>query len=277
MKRTDLKPHPLNSWVYGDSYDNELLESIRAHGILEPILVTKDGRIISGHRRWNAAVNIGLEDVPITVSELTDELDIQEAIIEANKQRKKTPEQRAREFKALKEIEGKRNPPGNPRSDKKLIPANLPELKGTESRTRAAEKVGMKHRTAEKASKVVTVIDALEKEGKLADSSALREMLNKKSVHRAYSTAQELKLIPKNGKKKIAKQRPIQVEQKLPEPNHAYVLNSFITGFQTMKENFRRTLEHYQLWDSVQEFFDCISEKYEQVCEGKAPEDQREF
>jgi ParB family transcriptional regulator, chromosome partitioning protein len=50
-------------------------ESIRKHGILEPIIVRpRDGRfeIVAGERRFQAAVQVGLEQLPVTVRELDD-------------------------------------------------------------------------------------------------------------------------------------------------------------------------------------------------------------
>jgi ParB family chromosome partitioning protein len=50
--------------------------SIREHGILQPLLVRREGgryRIIAGERRWSAAVAVGLEEVPAFVLEGTDE------------------------------------------------------------------------------------------------------------------------------------------------------------------------------------------------------------
>jgi ParB family chromosome partitioning protein len=50
-------------------------ESIRKHGILEPIIVRpRDGRfeIVAGERRFQAAVQVGLEELPATIRELDD-------------------------------------------------------------------------------------------------------------------------------------------------------------------------------------------------------------
>ena len=50
----------------------ELVESIRIHGVLQPILVSKqDGRkgymIVAGERRWRAARSVGLQQIPAVV------------------------------------------------------------------------------------------------------------------------------------------------------------------------------------------------------------------
>ena len=54
---------------------DELAASIRAHGVMEPILVRKDGgryRIVAGERRWRAAQRAGLAEVPAVVREASE-------------------------------------------------------------------------------------------------------------------------------------------------------------------------------------------------------------
>lgn len=107
MNITDLKPHPLNAQIYGEP-DDGLVESVKKHGIKEPIVVTRDGYIISGHRRWKAALVLGLEEVPCRVEEYPNELAEQESLIEYNRQREKTFSQKMAEGEKLKEIEAER-------------------------------------------------------------------------------------------------------------------------------------------------------------------------
>ncbi|HEX7608117.1 MAG TPA: ParB/RepB/Spo0J family partition protein [Candidatus Cryosericum sp.] len=60
-------------------------ESIRKHGILEPIIVRpRDGRfeIVAGERRFQAAVQVGLEQLPVTVRELDDRTTMEVALSE---------------------------------------------------------------------------------------------------------------------------------------------------------------------------------------------------
>lgn len=69
---------------------DELAESIRKHGILQPLLVrSKDGdgyQLIAGERRWRACRQIGMETVPCRVVELGDK-QVCEAAIEENLKR----------------------------------------------------------------------------------------------------------------------------------------------------------------------------------------------
>ena len=88
-----LKPHPLSLKVYGEGEDlADLVESIRATGVLHPLIVTADYLVISGKRRLAAAKQIGLAQVPVIVSPLTDPLEIELAVLEANRAREKTNE-----------------------------------------------------------------------------------------------------------------------------------------------------------------------------------------
>ncbi|MBE9191866.1 ParB/RepB/Spo0J family partition protein [Gloeocapsopsis crepidinum LEGE 06123] len=64
----------------------ELVESIRQHGILQPILVRPllDDKyeLVAGERRYRAAVSAGLEEVPVVIRELTDNDALQLALLE---------------------------------------------------------------------------------------------------------------------------------------------------------------------------------------------------
>ena len=62
-----------------------LVDSIKAKGIIEPLIVRPDGsgeyEIISGHRRYHACKKIGIEKVPCFISELSREEATQESIM----------------------------------------------------------------------------------------------------------------------------------------------------------------------------------------------------
>lgn len=64
---------------------NELASSIKAQGILQPILVRKSGdhfEIIAGERRWRAAKKAGLTEVPVIIKEIPDEAAMAIGLIE---------------------------------------------------------------------------------------------------------------------------------------------------------------------------------------------------
>jgi ParB family chromosome partitioning protein len=84
-----LRPNPRNPRRhFNDTELDELSASIRAKGILQPILVrtvtgTPDAfEIIAGERRWRAAQRAGLHDVPVLLLEIGDKEALEIAIIE---------------------------------------------------------------------------------------------------------------------------------------------------------------------------------------------------
>ena len=70
-----FKNHPFK--VLDDEKMDDLVESIRANGILTPVLVRPDGdggyEMISGHRRMHAAIRAELEVIPAIVKEMSDD------------------------------------------------------------------------------------------------------------------------------------------------------------------------------------------------------------
>ena len=72
--------------TFDDSAIAALADSIREHGMLQPILVRplENGsyQIVAGERRWRAARMLGLEEVPVTIRAMTDQETMQIALIE---------------------------------------------------------------------------------------------------------------------------------------------------------------------------------------------------
>ena len=63
----------------------DLAQSIKLHGVLQPIVVTAKGgkyMIVAGERRWRAAQMAGLTDVPTLIREIPDESALAMALIE---------------------------------------------------------------------------------------------------------------------------------------------------------------------------------------------------
>ncbi len=63
----------------------ELAASIRTHGVVEPILVRREGaryRILAGERRWRAAQRAGLAEIPALVREASDREAFEVALVE---------------------------------------------------------------------------------------------------------------------------------------------------------------------------------------------------
>src|SRR6266508_6635767 len=82
----------------------ELAESIRTHGVLEPIVVAKTPagyQIIAGERRWRASKVVGLPKVPVRIKETTPQGMLEMAIVENVQRIDLNPLERAQAYKRL--------------------------------------------------------------------------------------------------------------------------------------------------------------------------------
>jgi ParB family chromosome partitioning protein len=82
----------------------ELAESIKTQGVLQPIIVRRIGddyQIVAGERRWRAAQQAGLREIPAMVKELTDISTLQIALIENIQRRDLDPIEEADAFRRL--------------------------------------------------------------------------------------------------------------------------------------------------------------------------------
>ena len=93
-----IRPAPENDEIYRPiSVDHvrDLIADIREHGMLEPILVSADGYIISGHRRYFVARLIGFAEVPVRFHSVSRERNYEKflrLLVGANAQRIKDAE-----------------------------------------------------------------------------------------------------------------------------------------------------------------------------------------
>lgn len=82
----------------------ELVDSIREQGILEPIVVAKTPagyQIIAGERRWRAAKVLGLERVPVVIKETTPQGMLEMSIVENVQREDLNPIERAQAYRRL--------------------------------------------------------------------------------------------------------------------------------------------------------------------------------
>ena len=93
VKIDEIDPNPNQPrQVMGDL--SELMASIAEKGIIEPIIVRqRAGRfqIVAGERRYQAAVQVGLRDIPIVIREVDDDEIIEIALIENIQRKALTP------------------------------------------------------------------------------------------------------------------------------------------------------------------------------------------
>lgn len=82
----------------------QLSESIKEHGIIQPILLKKDGenyRIIAGERRWRAAKAAGLKEVPVIVMDIDEKGVLEVSLIENIQRQDLNPIEEAWAFRKL--------------------------------------------------------------------------------------------------------------------------------------------------------------------------------
>jgi len=84
VKRNKLQPRK----VFNQENLQELTNSIKERGVIQPIIVRKDKNligkfeIIAGERRWLASQNAGLNEIPVIILDIDDEKSLEFAIVE---------------------------------------------------------------------------------------------------------------------------------------------------------------------------------------------------
>ena len=91
--------------VFDDTALRELSESIKMHGLIQPLLVRplSDGsyQIVAGERRWRASRLAGLEKVPVVIKEMADSEVCELALIENLQREDLNPIEEAEGYKTL--------------------------------------------------------------------------------------------------------------------------------------------------------------------------------
>ncbi len=81
-----ITPNPHQPRTHFDTENlKDLIESIREHGIIQPLIVTEHGddwQLIAGERRWRSAKLLGLKTVPAIVREFSEQKKMEVALIE---------------------------------------------------------------------------------------------------------------------------------------------------------------------------------------------------
>ncbi len=84
----------------------ELADSLRMHGMIQPIVVKKNGdyyEIIAGERRWRAAKIAGLEKVPVVLKDWTEDQAFEAALVENLQREDLNPIEEAESYRRLQE------------------------------------------------------------------------------------------------------------------------------------------------------------------------------
>jgi ParB family chromosome partitioning protein len=82
----------------------ELTQSVRANGIIQPIVVRQKGgkyEIVAGERRWRAAQRVGLAKIPAVIKEVSDDKLLELALIENIQRQELNPIEEAKAYRKL--------------------------------------------------------------------------------------------------------------------------------------------------------------------------------
>lgn len=100
-----IVPNPHQPRLHFDEAKlQELADSIKEHGILQPLVVSKSGEqyeIIAGERRFQAAKRVGLTTVPVVIRDVTEQEKLELAIIENIQRHDLNPIEEAKAFLRL--------------------------------------------------------------------------------------------------------------------------------------------------------------------------------
>lgn len=104
---TQVVPSPLQPrTTFSAEHLAELVASIRANGIIQPLIVRRVNgllELIAGERRWRAAGQAGLKEVPVIVRDATDLEVLEFALVENLQREDLNPIEEARAYKRLAE------------------------------------------------------------------------------------------------------------------------------------------------------------------------------
>ena len=107
VKINEIEPNSDQPRKYFDDDKlSQLSDSIKQHGVIQPIIVKKDNNmytIIAGERRWRAAKLAGLTKVPVLIKEYTDKQVMEIALIENLQREDLNPIEEADAYQRLME------------------------------------------------------------------------------------------------------------------------------------------------------------------------------
>ncbi|HKB67404.1 MAG TPA: ParB/RepB/Spo0J family partition protein [Pyrinomonadaceae bacterium] len=105
-----IDPSPLQPRsVFDDRKLDELANSIRSNGVVQPVLLRRKGNrfeLIAGERRWRAAEKAGLIKIPAVIRNVSDDKVLEIALIENIQREDLNPIEEAKAYKSLIETLG---------------------------------------------------------------------------------------------------------------------------------------------------------------------------
>jgi ParB family chromosome partitioning protein len=179
--------------TFDDEKLEELTESIKQYGVLQPLIVQKkDGfyQIIAGERRWRAAKNAGLDQVPVIVKEYNSEETLAISLIENIQREDLSPIEEALAYKRLmEEHQLKQEEVAEKVGKSRSAIANFLRLLNLEESVQGMVADG---RLSAGHAKVLLGIDSKEKQKKLAELT-IQEELSVRQLEKLVQTEKKPK------------------------------------------------------------------------------------
>ena len=225
----EIRPNPNQPRTrFAEDELDSLAESIRAQGLIQPIVVTEEGgawTILAGERRWRAARRAGLERVPVAVREkVTEQQRLELALVENLQRSDLDPIEEAEAYRTLREEFGL-------------------------SQEEVARSVGKARTTITNALRLLRLPDEVREylvEGRLSAGQA-RPLLALKSAAQQRELAREAVesgLSARELEQRVGGQEPAPAKKKKPEPKadvHARAAEERLTqALQTKVQIHRR-------------------------------------
>ncbi|MDB2692256.1 DUF4338 domain-containing protein [Luminiphilus sp.] len=255
MKLSELTQHPENNNIYDATDLNDLKNSLSVNGQLEPIAITRDNKIISGHRRHAAMVALGWSECDVRFVEPENEII---ALIEYNNHRQKTKGDLVREAeylqKELRKTIGRGRNASSARKGKK-------QGQRLTTATELAQKLGVGTTQLKQLMsisnyepKLITEID----KGQISVSEAYR-VVQKKYIHQNRKLQPEVS--GQDGLFRVAFQRLLKDFKPSTELLHSVIKNTYpyalsLTGIeQSRVDELQTHLEKLSRLDSYETMF----------------------
>ena len=186
MKIEELKPHKRNSEFFDDMTGEkwqEFLESIKTSGVIEPIVITQDKVIVSGHQRVRACKELGISEILAEVRVYDNEDKVIKDLLETNIRQRGdiggSSVKLGRRIKELERVYGIREGSANKKGTE--IGSSLTNGLTQED---LAEKLGINLKTLQRAKSLANLspeIQQLIEQGNISASTAARVIGSKLS------------------------------------------------------------------------------------------------
>lgn len=224
----ELKPHPRNNEFFDDMTGekwSEFLESIRTSGVIEPIVVTTDMVIVSGHQRVRACKELGIPEIMCEIKTYKDEDSIIKDLLETNIRQRGdiggSAKKVGRRIKELERLYGVRDGSSNEKGNNRIGEPNNSVDNVTQSDL--AAKLGMSVDTLQNYKMLADMIPELEElmDTEIVSKSTALSMIKNLSEEEQESLIESLdttkKITKREAEKYIEEIRRLKEDPQIPE------------------------------------------------------------